>query len=184
MGCKFYRMQEIRTSTSKVLKILHIVTWAAFIGFAVKGGAFIWAFAYSLYKPSVAGHLYNGLNLSNVRDYSMLHYALLTILIAAPLVLNAYIAYLIGKLLSAIRISHPFTEEIADLLEKISYFIFGAWVLALLHNFYIDWLSQNIPNLPEQPIPVDFIFLAGVIFVFAQVFKKGVELQSEKDLTI
>jgi len=30
----------------------------------------------------------------------------------------------------------------------------------------------------------DFIFLAGVIFIFAQIIKRGIEIQSENNLTI
>ena len=30
----------------------------------------------------------------------------------------------------------------------------------------------------------DFIFLAGIVYVFSQIFKKGVEIQSENELTV
>jgi len=54
----------------------------------------------------------------------------------------------------------------------------------MLHNSHIGWLAKTLPSMQENYISGEFIFLAGVVFVIAQVFKKGVEIQTENELTV
>jgi hypothetical protein len=54
----------------------------------------------------------------------------------------------------------------------------------MLYNGHAEWLSKRIAGLQENLISGEFILLAGVVFVFSQIFKKGVEIQSENELTI
>jgi hypothetical protein len=102
----------------------------------------------------------------------------------AVIVLEAYIAYLVIKVLSKIKLSNPFTLEVVNILEKISYFMFGTWMVAGLYYVYTKWLSKEITGLPENLVSGEFIFLAGIVFVFSQIFKRGVEIQSENELTV
>jgi hypothetical protein len=74
--------------------------------------------------------------------------------------------------------------EVAQLMEKISIYIFGTWVMVMLHNAHLGWLLKKIPGLEAHYISGEFIFLAGVVFVFSQIFKKGVEIQTENELTV
>lgn len=54
----------------------------------------------------------------------------------------------------------------------------------MFSNAHHQWMRQNGLPIPENWISGEFIFLAGVIFIIAQIFKKGIELQSENELTI
>ena len=100
------------------------------------------------------------------------------------LVLEAMVAYVVARVLSKIKMANPFTIEVSKKLEKVSYLLLMTWVAAMFYNGHEQWLSKQIPGLQQNLISTEFLFLAGVIFVFAQIFKKGVEIQTENELTV
>lgn len=174
----------MKKRTETILSFLNVLAWIAFIGLAIKAGALLTAFFISLFNPVAAGDLYQGLDLSMIRNFSLWHYCLVVSLMVAIFALEAYIAFQVTRILSRIKISHPFTPEVAETMEATSYTIIGTWFVGLAANSYYHWLDKRVPGFSYEKFPNEFIFLAGVIFVFAQVFKKGVELQAENDLTV
>jgi hypothetical protein len=174
----------MKTKTDTLLTIMNVLSWITFIGLIVKAGAIVISYGVSIGNPLGAKNLYMGLNLYNVRQYDFWHYTGTVSFMIAILVLEAYIAFLVIKVLSKIKMANPFTIEISKNLEKISYIILLTWVTAMLYNGHAEWLSKRIAGLQENLISGEFILLAGVVFVFSQIFKKGVEIQSENELTI
>ncbi|HEU0064405.1 MAG TPA: DUF2975 domain-containing protein, partial [Flavisolibacter sp.] len=154
------------------------------IGLMIKAGAILISYGVSIWNPEGAKNLYMGQNLYNLRQYNFFHYTLMVSFMVALLVLEAYIAYLVIRVLSRIKLANPFTFEVSGLIQKISYFIFGTWIMGMLYNAHTIWLLKRIAGFQENMISGEFIFLAGVVFVFSQIFKKGVELQSENELTV
>ena len=170
--------------TEIILKILNVFAWFAFIGLMVQAGAFLFSYCYTLIKPEVAKDFYEHQNLYPLKQFSLFHYTTSVVLRAGIPILESYTAYLIIKVLSKIKLSSPFTMEVAGILEKISYFILATWIVAVVYNSHASWLIKEIPGLALSKVSGDFIFIAGVVFVFAQIFKKGVEIQTENDLTV
>jgi hypothetical protein len=173
-----------KTKTEKILAVMNVLAWLAFIGLVIQAGAILISYAASIANPVAAKDLYQKLNLYNLRESRFWLYTLKVIMMIALLVLKAYTAWLVIKVLSRIKLSDPFTMEVARMLEQISYFILVTWLLDVAHNTYTKWLSEGIAGLKDSLVLNEFIFLAGVVFVIAQIFKKGVEIQSENDLTI
>lgn len=96
-----------------------------------------------------------------------------------------YLFTLIIKVLKRLKNNHPFSKETAHLILKISngFFYFGC--ISILINFIFEIIKGEISfsyDLGSQNL--QFFLLAGVIYVIGQVYKRGVELQSENDLTI
>ena len=87
------------------------------------------------------------------------------------------------KLLSSLNLQNPFNATVLMLMNKISYTIFGLWILAIIHNAHVQFLAKRY-DFTMDLFSSDFIFLAGIIFIFAQIVKRGIEIQSENDLTI
>lgn len=174
----------MKTKTDTLLTVMNVLSWLALIGLIVKAGAILISYGVSIGNPIAAKNLYMGLNLYNLRQYDFWHYTGTVSLMIAILVLEAYIAFLVIKVLSKIKMANPFTIEVSKNLEKISYIILLTWVTAMLYNGHAEWLSKRIAGLQENLISGEFILLAGVVFVFSQIFKKGVEIQSENELTI
>lgn len=174
----------MRTRTESILIIMNVISWVTFIGLMVKAGALLFTYVVCIINPDASGLLYQEVIRYDVHMFSTFQYTSLVSFAAIYLILQAYVAYLVIKVLSRIQIANPFTTEISNLLEKISYYIFGTWIVATFHNGYVKVLSKSIQGLRIEDISTEFIFLAGIVFVIAQVFKRGVELQSENDLTV
>jgi hypothetical protein len=173
-----------KSRTEKILAVMYVLAWIAFIGLIVEAGAILVSYGVSVANPVAAKDLYMKMNLYGLRQSNFWYYTVKVIMMIALLVLKAYTAWLVVKVLSGIKLKDPFTMETAKMLERISYFILATWILDLLHNAYTKWLSEGIAGFRDSLVLNEFIFLAGVVFVIAQIFKKGVEIQSENDLTI
>jgi len=53
----------------------------------------------------------------------------------------------------------------------------------MVHNIHIA-IVDKLYGITSDYIPGDFLFIAGIVYVFAQMFKPGVEIQSENELTV
>ena len=174
----------MKNRTEQILLVMHVLAWIVFFGLIIKAGAIIVSYVVSTSNAEGAKNLYRGMNLFAVQQFSFWQYTTLVSFMVAILFLEANIAYLVTRVLSKIKMTSPFTIEISKLLEKISYTIFGTWLVVMLYNGHTTWLAKRIDGMEEKFISGEFILLAGVVFVISQIFKKGVELQTESELTV
>lgn len=173
----------MNSNTGKLLKLLRLLAWLAFIGLLIKAGAIMMSFGASFSNAEAAQDLYKGMDLSRYESYSFFQYTIIVMYFVLLYVMQAYIALFGAKLLSAINIEKPFSKTVADLLHKISYTILGVGMLAIVHNIHVVILEKTM-NISADVIAGEFIFLAGLVYVLAQLFKKGAEMQAENELTV
>ena len=174
----------MKTKTEQTLTILYVVAWVVFIGLLINAGAILISYSVSIINPEGAKNLYKGLNLSRIKQVDFWFYSATVSLLTAMSALKAYAAYLVINILSKIKIENPFTAAVSKALDKVSYIIVDLWIVAMVYNGYMSWLSKRIEGLEKNEVSVEFILLAGVVFVFSQLFKRGVELQAENELTV
>lgn len=173
--------------TTQVLAIMKVISWIIFIGLCIKAGALITSSCISLFvNHEAAKDLYLGLNLFGLYEFNTGYYISVISLMIAVGVLKAYLFYLVIKIFLKFDLNNPFTSNTANLISKISYVALSTGVIAVISNEYIKWL---ITHRIETHIPFDFgseevLFLAGILFLVAYIFKHGVELQQENDLTV
>ena len=86
--------------------------------------------------------------------------------------------------LSKMSLMNPFKMEVAQKLEKISHLLFGTWIVGMLGSAHSAWLMKLTGQLYGNWVSGEFIFMAGLVFIISQVFKRGVEIQSENELTV
>jgi len=187
---------ETKARTSQILRIMHILTWIAVIGLTAQAGAILISFAVSCFNPEASRNLYTGMDLEiarslngvldlyNLRQFSFQHYAQLISILMAVFALKAFALYLVTKVLSGVNLASPFNFEVAHLIEKISYFLFSVWMVAVIGNGYISWLTKRTEFRLDQLPTSEFLFMAGLVFIISQIFKRGVEIQSESELTV
>ena len=138
----------------------------------------------AIINPKAAKNLYKGLDFYNLSQYDFWHYTGIISLKAAILIIEAYTAFLVIKVLSTIKITNPFTMDVAQRLEKIAYMLMLAWGAIIIYNGQLKWLSKEVAGLQENKLSSELIIYAGLVFVIAQIFKKGVEIQDENELTV
>ena len=175
---------KTRTQTQTILILLNVVAWVALIGFVIKAGAILISFGVSFLNPGAAKNLYLGLDLHQLLQHSWWQYTVVVSFWVGQLFLKAYTLFLVTGILAKVSLMSPFTAIVARKLETLSQVFLGAWVLALLHNAHVGWLMKRTAiALAEWPAQ-EFLIMAGVVFVISQVFKRGVEIQSENELTV
>ncbi|MCA1761022.1 MAG: DUF2975 domain-containing protein [Bacteroidales bacterium] len=171
--------------TEQVLEILKVVAWIIFIGLCIKTGALLISFLVSLFINSAgAGNLYLGINLSELYAFSTGHYIALVGLVIFLSGLKAWLFFHVVKIISKINIAHPFSEYTAGLISKMSGIALQIGITAFITNAYAKWLMKSQVQFSYEGGETEFLFLAAILFVIAAIFKRGIELQSENELTI
>lgn len=171
-----------------VFIILHIVTWIIFVGLCIEAGGLIVNFIFSLFKPEMVNKLYQKLDLSSMYQQSKWTYFGMYGFVISISVLKSMLFYILIELLYKLNLSKPFSSFAAKKITQISYFTFSIGILSFIasqtaknlshHGYEIDKLSQFWVDSEA------FILMAAIIFVIAAIFRKGVEIQNENDLTI
>ena len=173
----------MKSKTEKLLTIMNILAWVVFIGLLIKAGSIIISYFVSISNDEAAKNLYRGLDLSAYKHQNFWHYTFLVGYKVILCVTQAYIAFLLTSLLTRLNISKPFNADVVKLLQKISYSILCVWLVAMVHNIHLAILGKMY-GLSTTYISGEFIFLAVIVYILAQMFKRGVELQQEQDLTV
>ncbi|MEB2777262.1 DUF2975 domain-containing protein [Algoriphagus sp. D3-2-R+10] len=173
-----------KTSTEQILKVMQALAWIPFVAYGIETGAIIISFIISLNNPIASQDLYLGLDYSAIRDHSFWYYVCaVSLRISIPAMLcNVWILAL--QAIRKVNLSNPFQEYVALKLEKIGYALFSTWVLMMVANGYFAWLHKVTGEVLEVWSSSQFIFMSGLIFIIAQIFKRGVEIQSENELTV
>ncbi|HOW10221.1 MAG TPA: DUF2975 domain-containing protein [Bacteroidales bacterium] len=175
----------METNTLKILQIVKVLSWIVFIGLCITAGAVAVTFLISLFvNPAVAGDLYQKLDLSDLYSFGIGHYIAIGLLMILLTVLKAVIFYLVIRIFKNLDINKPFSFETAMLTRIISYVAFAAGLIAMAANGYTEWLIGQGVAMQKDWAGTEWLFLAGIIFVVAIIFTRGVELQSEHELTI
>jgi len=170
--------------THQLISILKFVFWVLFIGLLIKAGALLFNFGMSLWNPEGAQNLYLGLDLHQLRTANKQQFINVGSLLIAVVGLQAYIAYLVIKIAATGNLNYPFTQKIAQLISKISHTALGCGIVSIIADGYCQRLIKKGIDIPLSWGGKEFLFLAGIIFIISIVFQKGIELQTENDLTV
>jgi hypothetical protein len=175
----------MKTRTSFILKIMNIIFWIIFIGLCIQTGTILYSYIVSMsINPTASHNLNMGLNLSGLYNYGIAHYSIIVSMLIVLMGLKAFIGYWVVKISLEMRMEKPFSEGINKIITKISRIALWTGLLALVAQAYSDWLVEKNIAIPINWAYGEILFFAGIIYIIAQVFKKGIELQSEIELTV
>lgn len=171
--------------TNQILKSMRVVSWIIFIGICIKAGVILISFIVSLFVNQEASKdLYLGLDLSSIYSFSVGHYVGFVFFMLFLSALQAFIFFLVIKLFSKFDEQIPFSQSVSDLISKISYVCLFAGFIALIGTGLSKWLENEDISIIYNWSAEEFLFMAGVVFVIGLFYKRGVEIQSENELTI
>ena len=167
---------------------LHIIAWIIFVGLCVECGGLLVNFVFSIYNPSFVKNLYQKLDLSEMYNSSKLVFFGIYSFILFVSVLKAYLFYIVVRLMHKLDLSNPFSSFVSEEITRISYCTFSIGILSYIARQIaknIQHYGYNTENLNQFWADSQaFILMAAVIYVIATIFKKGVEIQSENNLTV
>lgn len=171
-----------------ILQVLNVVSWIIFIGLCVESGALIFNFVFTLFKPLATHNVYKGLDLSDLYKNQFNHYVGVMSFAIVISLLKAYLFYLVVKIFEKLNLVKPFCNEIAKLIEKISYEAFSIAIVSVVAHEYTKRLIKSgyqVSHIEEYWDNISaFLMMAAIVFVISQIFKKGIEIQNENDLTV
>jgi ABC-type Fe3+ transport system permease subunit len=179
-------------STKQILKILHVLSWIIFIGVFIEASGSIFSAFYTLVINSFNARTYwVGNDLSGLYKYDPGHFFAETLLISIAAVMKACIFYLIIKILhdKKLNMYQPFSKEVRLFIIKVSCLAFGIGLFTGWGVKYTEWLVNQGVKMPDTHHlrlgGADvWLFMSVILFVIAQIFKRGIEIQSENELTV
>jgi hypothetical protein len=171
-----------------VFWVLHIVAWLIFVGLSIEAGGLLTNFFFSLYKPEFVPNLYQKLDLIEMYRQSKLAFFGIYSFILIISILKAWMFYIVIMLMLKMNLSKPFNSFVARKISHISYYTLSIGLLSYIarqltknlihHGFVPKNLSQFWADSEA------FILMGAVIYIIATIFKKGVDIQNENDLTV
>ena len=167
---------------------LHIVAWLIFVGLSIEAGGLLVNFFFSLYKPEFVQNLYQKLDLIEMYEASKWAFFGIYSFILTISILKACLFYIVVRLMHKMDLSKPFNTYVSRQILRISYYTLSIGLLGYIagqldknlmhHGFVTDNLNQFWADSQA------FILMAAVIYVIATIFKKGIDIQKENDLTV
>ena len=134
----------MKSTKERLLIVINILLWIVCIGMVAKAGSIIISYIVSIGNPGAAKDLYNGMDLYSYRIESFWDYTFLVACKVMMYITQAYIAYLVTRLLGRLNVPGPFGEDasVVRLMRKISYSVIGVWFVAVLYNIHIGFFEK------------------------------------------
>lgn len=176
----------MKPNTKIVLKVMHVLSWITFIGLCISTGTLLYAIIVSAFiNPVGIIDPVNGFDLFALKKLGTSYFVNVSSLVILISILKTYMFYLVIKIFIKINLTHPFSCIMPKLLSKICYVAFSIGLLSYVATSYSSRLPDHINGLSELTDGFhEFIFFAGIIFIISLIFQKGIEIQSENELTI
>ena len=171
-----------------IWKAIQTICWFIFAGYCVQTGALLFNYIYSLFRPVATHNLHLGLDLSELYQKSIAVYSLLSGILIIVSGLKAYVFYLVISLFKILNLVKPFSDAVAQSITRLSYFAFTIGLVSLLAHKLSERLTEaGYPAGVAARYWSDggaYLMMWAILFVIALIFKKGIELQKENDLTV
>lgn len=170
------------------LMLITVVIWSIFIGLCIKAGALLFTFVYSLFNPVVSQNLYEGLNLSALREQNIWYYGGVLSIVLFIAGQKAYLFFLMIRIFLKINLIQPFSREVSKLISSISYVALEIGAGIIIASGIFKWMQVRGYELDRVPQILgggfEFLLMATLLIAIGMVFKRGVEIQEENELTV
>ncbi|MBK8955365.1 MAG: DUF2975 domain-containing protein [Saprospiraceae bacterium] len=171
-----------------VFKALYIVAWLIFVGLSIEACGLLVNFYFSLYEPDFIQNLYQKLDLTGIYKDSKWAFFGIYSLILSISILKALLFYVVINLMHRLDLSKPFNTFVSNQISLMSYFTLSIGMLSYISRQFVNNLMHrgfSLGNLDAFLADSQaFILMGAVIYIIATIFKKGVELQNENELTV
>ncbi|MEZ4778381.1 MAG: DUF2975 domain-containing protein [Flavobacteriaceae bacterium] len=176
------------TNSNFIFKALHIIAWIIFIGLCIEAGGLIINFIFSVFKPEYVDKLYQKLNLTSMyQENKWVFFGLYSFVLVIS-ILKAHLFYIVITLLHKLDLSKPFSTFAAKKISSIAYYTFSIGIISHIAREVTKNMSHHgLETEKLQEFWIDsqaFILMAAIIYIIATIFKRGIELQNENELTI
>jgi len=178
--------------TDYILKALQVLSWIIFVGLCIEAGGFTTNTVATLMLGSEgAAKFWKQVDLTALYSYNQSHYIMLASIMIIATVLKALMFYFIVKIFhdKKFDLSKPFNEVMRRFVLMIAYLALGIGLFSFWGEKFVGQLVTQGVKLPDimqlRLGGADVWLCMGVtLLVIAFIFKKGIEIQNENDLTV
>lgn len=176
----------MKIKTEHILTFLKVVAWLAFVGYAIKAGAQTVGLVVGVINPAFSEKLYEvNQQFLKLRQYNIQYFVNTMSMLVFLSAFKTHVWYLVIQLLSKLRLQTPFSRDIAIRLEKIAFELLGIWLVNIMGMVYLKWLEKTTgEQLGDLGVGDEFLLFAAIVYIVAQIFKRGIELKEENELTV
>lgn len=183
---------EIKITTRQILNVLQVFSWILFVGVCVQAGGVLFSTLYAAFiNPDAAANIWEKVNLSELYAYDRGHFLAFAGVAVIASVLKAILFYVILRLFFRKELSmvRPFTTVLVRFVLLASSLSLGICFFCYYGLSYTTRLTAAGVTMPDlTALNLDgadvWLFMAVILFVIAQVIKRGVEIQEENELTV
>lgn len=183
---------ELRITTKQMLQLLTIIAWVIFVALLVEAGEIICNTIFALFiNPQNANYYWGGADLLPLYSYDETHFVVITCYMSIIAVLKAIMFYLIIKVAheKKIDIKQPFSVSLVRFVSNVAYLTIGIGIfshMGVKYSYGIMNKSIVIPDMEQLNFGgADvWLFMGVTLLIIAQVFKRGIEIQDEHELTV
>lgn len=176
----------MKTQTKTILEIIKYLALIGAIGFSIECGSQLISFIISFSNPEFAKKMYlANKSIFELRNLNLTYFYFTKSLVIVFAGLKAHIWYYLFDFLHKLKLKNPFTDEVATKIQNISYLLLSLWIIAEIGNGYFNYVSKRTDiDLVNHFNHEEYFFMAGIVYIISQIFKRGVELQEENELTV
>lgn len=170
--------------TERILTLLRVGAWIVYIGAIVRSVMIPVSFVLSRLKGEndfQSNHFWPALSI----------FSLLWVIS----ILHVQVWEKVKDILTEINLKNPFTMLTAHRLISTGYLLLSIWIISFIGKNYVQYLQKSLTGTTEFMRSFDYSLIgfdadgvyllnAGIVYIIAQVFRRGVELQQENELTI
>jgi hypothetical protein len=181
------KITNMKSRTETILVISKYLALAGAVWYSILFGGHLVTLIASFVSPDWASRTYEAdLSLLSIRGHSIGYYVFAMSLTISITALKATIWFVVFDLLSKLRLKSPFSMEVQRKLERIAFLLLGVWIMTgsfwkMFAYYYSNSTGLQAPTIASGD---EYLFMACVMYIISQVFKRGIEIQEENQFTV
>jgi Protein of unknown function (DUF2975) len=176
----------MKNKTTKVLMVLKVLAWLALVGYVFQCGGQIISFGLSLFNHDAPKNIYgSSLSLHDMYQHNQQYFIYIMSFVIALSAMHSYVWYRVAGLLTKLNLQDPFSRRVARALEEIGIQLLGIWIVSVIAQQSVAWMAKDTGiHVGSLHAVHEYLFIAGIVYIISQVFKRGIEIQEENELTV
>ena len=99
--------------------------------------------------------------------------------------MHSYVWYRVAGMVTTLNIQESFSRRVAMALEEIGIQLLGICIVSVIAQQSVAWIAKDSGiNVGKLHAINEYLFIAGIVYIISQVFKRGIEIQEENELTV
>lgn len=187
-----FKLNTMKKNIDYSFQLLHVISWIIFVGLAIDTGGYFSNTIFTLFiNASCASNFWGNLDLSDLYHFDLGLFICFTVLMITVSLLKTILFYNTVSIFhkKKLNLANPFNETVKDYIFNFGFIALGIGLFSFASNTFFHWLIKQelkmpaLENLKLGGADV-WLFMGVTLLIFAKIFKKGIEIQTENELTV